>query len=202
MKFPFFASFLVFCALIFYENRKSSRKSEKLKKSYWDRELEANSTRKKPLDDLEYLHIDIDALPINTAKDDVRIAESINDILSLANEEIVNFTGLTNTDLKLKYGVANLPYLQKCDMNFTTFARILNEWCHRLLELGYEDEALLVAEYAINNNSDASTTFYLAADIYKKRDEEYKINLLIEKAESLNSAFKNILINNLKEKLT
>lgn len=201
MKYPFLASILILCALFYYERKKADRNYDSSMKKFWDRENEANNTRKKPLDDLQYINIDLSVLPMDIAGDDDVISEKQQDIINLSSEPVVNFTGLTNTDLKLEYGVANLPFLQQCDMNYTVLARTLQEWAQRLYELGYIDQALDVLEYAVGTHSDVSKTYYLAADIYITKNKSHKISELISIAETLNTPLKNSIVSTLKQKL-
>ena len=200
MKYPFFASFLVLCA-VFYHNRKKSDKNEaKIMQDYFKRENEANNTRKQPLDNLDYIKIPIDELPTSVNIDDPMIEECISDLNRLNEESIVNFTGMTNTDLKLAYGPANLPFLQKCDFNYTGLVTCLYKWAKRLYELSYKQEALSILEYAITIKADISGIYYLAADIYTEDGHPEKIDYLINAADTLNSAMKSSIINTLKEK--
>ena len=142
MKYPFFASFLVLCAIFYHNRKKIDRTDASIMQEYYNRENEANNTRKQPLDDLDYINIPFDTLPTDVLPDDDTIAECISDMEMLTKESIVNFTGMTNTDLKLAYGPANLPFLQKCDMNYTHLVRILNTWASRLYELDRHEAAL------------------------------------------------------------
>ncbi len=43
MRLPFLASFIIFIVWLTYELAKSRKKAEKLEKSFWDREREANN---------------------------------------------------------------------------------------------------------------------------------------------------------------
>ncbi|MCR5799628.1 MAG: hypothetical protein K6G69_06080 [Lachnospiraceae bacterium] len=200
MKYPFLASFLVLCAVFYHNNRKADRNREKSKKAYLDRESRANATRKQPVDKLDYISVPLDDLPCDVCPDDPVIAECLADLMKLAEEKIVNFTGLTNTDLKLEYGVANLPFLEKCDLSYTHLIRVLNTWASRLYEHGFKDKALIVLEYAVNIHADISNIYYLAADIYIENGTPEKIDPLIETAGNLNSVIKNSIIKTLKEK--
>lgn len=201
MKYPFFASFLVLCAIFYHNRKKADRSSARIMQEYYDRENEANNTRKQPLDDLEYINIDLNALPTNVCRDNDMIRECIEDMERLSVESIVNFTGMTNTDLKLMYGPANLPFLQQCDANYTQLVRILNTWSSKLYELGMTDEALSVLEYAIACKADASNIYYLAADIYKEKKTPEKIEGLINTAGDLNSVLKDRIVENLKARM-
>ncbi|MBP5309111.1 MAG: hypothetical protein ILN61_02215 [Lachnospiraceae bacterium] len=201
MKYPFFASFLVLCAIFYHNRKKADRSHAKIMQDYFKRENEANNTRKQPLDDLEYIKIDLSKLPTQAYDDDDLIKECIKDITRLCEESIVNFTGLTNTDLKLKYGPANLPFLQQCDLNYTQLVRILNTWANRLFELNDHDSALIVSEYAISLKADISNIYYMASDIYIEKGTPEKILSLIEIAEELNSVMKDHIVENLRSKL-
>ncbi|MBO4845336.1 MAG: hypothetical protein J5525_03420 [Lachnospiraceae bacterium] len=201
MKYPFFASFLVLCAVFYHNRKKADRSHAKIMQDYFNRENEANNTRKQPLDDLEYVKIPLDTLPTDVCLDDDIIKECVEDLRKLADESIVNFTGMTNTDLKLRYGPANLPFLQQCDLNYTQLVRILNTWGTKLMELDKPDAALNVFEYAINTRADVSNIYYMTADIYKERNETDKIRHLIESVETLNSVLKDHIIKKLNEYL-
>ena len=119
MKLPFFASFIVFCIWLSYQLRRQRKKEKNLNESFWEREAAANNTRKKPLDDVEFITIPFEFLPMDTLKEDSAIAECQKILSTLGDQQIVNFTGLTNTDLKLQYGVANLNFLSECDQSYT-----------------------------------------------------------------------------------
>lgn len=200
MKYPFLASFLVFCAVFYFRNRKTDRQRERNKKAYFDLEAKANNTRKQPLDNLEYIKIPYDELPTTICNEDSVICECLSDLNDLMKDDIVNFTGLTNTDLKLQYGPANLPYLQKCDMCYTHLVRVLNDWATQLYKLDYHSEALTVLEYAIKIKADISNIYFLAADIYIENGTPDKIDNLFITASELNSVIKDSIIRTLKNK--
>ena len=52
MKFPFLATFIFFVLWLNHTIRRLEKKEHKLKESYWDKETEANSVRRKSLADL------------------------------------------------------------------------------------------------------------------------------------------------------
>ena len=199
MKFPFLASFIVFIITITLASKRAEKKRNKQSEDFWERERRANSVRKKSLDDLEYISIPFDSFPMNTAADDDIIASCHKELEGLRDEKIVNFTGFTNTDLKLEYGTANITVLSQYDQNYTLFVRALQTWAKRLHELGYHDEALTVLEYAVATRTDISATYYLAASIYHEKGQPDKIKHLLFVAETLQSAMKNSIVRTLKE---
>ena len=199
MKFPILASFLVFIIIVAIFNKRTTQLHKKRSEDFWKREREANFVRKKSLDDLEYIAIPFSSFPMDIAKDDEIIASCHHDLHALEGEKIVNFTGYSNTDLKLAYGTANITVLTQYDQNYTLFVRALQEFGKRLYELGYHDEALVVLEYAISTRTDISGTYYLAASIYHEKGQTDKIKHLLFVADTLQSAMKGPIVRTLKE---
>lgn len=199
MKFPFLASFIVLIITITLASKQAEKKRRKKDQEFWEREQKANFVRKKSLDDLEYIAIPFDSFPMNTAADDEIIASCHRDLEGLRDEKIVNFTGFSNTDLKLEYGTTNITPLSQYDQNYTLFVRTLQTWGKRLYDLGHHDEALTVLEYAIATRTDISSTYYLVASIYHDKGQDDKIKHLLLVAETLQSAMKNAIVRTLKE---
>ena len=199
MNFPILASFLVFIIIVAIFNKRTTRLHKKRNEDFWKREREANFVRKKSLDDLEYIAIPFSSFPMDVAADDEIIASCHRDLESLRDEKIVNFTGYSNTDLKLAYGTANITVLTQYDQNYTLFVRALQEFGKRLYELGYHDEALTVLEYAVSTRTDISGTYYLAASIYHEKGQPDKIKHLLFVADTLQSAMREPIVRTLKE---
>ena len=188
MKFPIFASFIVFCIWLSYELHKSRRREESTEESFWEKESRANNTRRKSLDDLNYITIPFDSLPMDVMKDDPVVSECHDILHTISEGPIVNLTGISNTDLKLKYGAPNIDLLTLYDQRYTTLARTLQRLATALYEHTYVKEAKTVLEFAIETKTDVSASYKLLAEIYQKTGEKDKIRNLIPVAEGLNSA--------------
>ena len=197
MKYPFFASFIVFCLWLMYEIHKHRNMDEKNFKAYIDEEVKANNTRKKPLDDLQYITIPIDSLPTNILKNNTIISDFIDTIYYLSENPIVNLTGISNTELKLRYGAPNLELLTQYDTAYTTLVRTLYEWGKALYENGYSADAKTVLEYAVSIKTDVSDTYLTLAKIYSEEDNKDKIKELISDASEINSLMSKTIINKL-----
>lgn len=178
----------------------SDRKSRITKQEFLDLESQANLTRKQPLDDLDYITIPLNKLPFYENENEDIISYQ-NEIKALADKTIVNLTGMSNTDLKLTYGAANLDILSEYDRNFTELVRLLYMWGQNLYDNGKVNDAKTVLEFAIDCSTDVSKNYILLANIYKDKGELSKINNLINSANELNSLMKNSIINNLKSML-
>lgn len=199
MKFTFLASLIVFIILIAYENKKHSKMAKKMELSFWERERLANNTRRKPLDNLEYISIPFDTLPMAILPENPEIMECHGTLHDLKDLKIVNLTGFTNTDLKLTYGTANITCLTDYDQSYTLLARTLQKWAELLLEQGYEPEARTVLEFAVSTRTDISKSYYALADIYFRRGESFRIKHLLETAQELNSVMNGTIVRTLQE---
>ncbi len=199
MKFYVLASLILFSGSIYLAIRSSKNKQKQIEDSFWDKELRANSVRKKSLDKLAYVTIPLDKLPTSCVNDNSVINECLETLQSLSTQPIVNLTGMSNTDLKLEYGTANLTILSEYDQNYTVLVRTLQKWADELNRLSMTEEAVTVLEYALEIGSDISKTYYDLAAYYRKQGNPFKLEELVEKASHLNTIQKNVIVRTLKE---
>lgn len=209
MKFPFFASFIVFCLWLSHQLKKSRRLQDQKEKSFWEQEALANSTRRKSLEHLDYITIPLETFPMDmdalskqaslSSQASDRLLECMEILRTLSQTKIVNFTGLTNTELKLQYGAPNIHLLMEFDQNYTLLARTLQSFAEELFKAGMHSEARTVLEFAVSTHTDVSQSYFLLADIYEREYQPEKIESLIEKAEGLNTVMKNSIVRTLQE---
>jgi len=166
---------------------------------FWEKELAANRTKRKPLDDLNYIQIPLDTFPMSVLSDNPVILECHEILTELSTEKIVNLTGISNTDLKLQYGAPNIKILSAYDQRYTTLARTLQTFGNELYENGYTNEARTVLEFAVSTHTDISSTYKLLCKIYKEQNQPQKINELLPIAKELNSGLKNSIVQMLME---
>jgi hypothetical protein len=190
-----FGIFIVFCLWFAYESSKHSRASQKRYQEMLKREYEASKVRKKDISDLPKISIP-NNLPMNTTND-AYLNSIYKEIHKLEDKDIINFTGYTNTDLKLMYGASNLSYLSECDNNFTKLAITLNKWANYLYNHDQVHDAKTVLEYAVSINIDITNIYILLANIYITENKAHKINSLIKKASKLNSSIKTSIVDKL-----
>ena len=174
-----------------------------------EEERMANSVRKKSLDELEYISIPFGSLPFAQSvedpngtdddKDEVLAADEAA-ILSLKDKKIVNFTGISNTDLKLTYGAPNLPILSEYDQNYTNLVKSLDSWGNHLIERNLKTEARKVLEFAVECKTDLKSSYLPLADIYVENFEFDRLDHLIETVDEINSLMKGPIKRALKEK--
>lgn len=193
MKFPFLASIIIVAFFFNISMRRVSRKEEAREISFWEKERKANNVRRKSLESLDYICIPVDVLPFGTHGSNKELENSEQNVLALKNEKIVNLTGISNTDLKLEYGTANITELSAYDQNYTTLVRALQSWGKALYDAGRYEDATKVLEFAVKTRTDITATYKLLIDMYKTKlllsapEIEKKINSLIPIADNLNS---------------
>lgn len=202
MKYPLFASFIIFSLTLMNLIRKRRQKEEKTYRSFLDEEAAANSVRKKPLDDLELITIPFDTLPMDILATDPKVMEYHNILRDLSENPIANLTGFTNTELKFKYGAPNLELLSRYDASYTSLARTLSSWAKILFDNGYEDESVTILEFAVSTNTDVRSTYDLLGQIYSSHHQSEKIKELILGVSKINSLNKKPILNILDKHLS
>ncbi len=199
MFFILFASTLLLGAAIAIASSKSKKTAAAMTQEFWQRERAANSTRRKSLDDLPYIKLPIEIFPMELLKDDPKVEDYRQIILSLKDLPIVNFTGLSNTELKLRYGAPNIDLLISYDQNYTLLVRTIQQWAQILYDNGFSKEACQLLEFAVSTGTDVSATYRLLCKIYREQGAPEKIQKLYPVAESLNSAMQKTIVRILQE---
>lgn len=199
MKIPLLASLFLFFWVFCRQMKNHTRSMREEQRSFWQRENDANNVRKKPLDDLNYITIPLDRLPTDSCNDNETIADCISTLTVLSERKIVNLTGISNTDLKLTYGTANITVLTEYDQNYTLLVTTLQKWADTLYALGDTEGTVTLLEYAVSINSDVTKTYSLLASIYDQNNELSKITLLKESANKLTSSSGKIIVRKLEE---
>lgn len=199
MKFPVLASLILFVLILSRAIKRQRRQHEKTENDFWARESKANTVRRKPLDNLEYIKIPFDRLPTQLMAENETVADCLRILETLSSQQIVNLTGYTNTDLKLEYGAANINTLSEYDQNYTLLVRTLQKWADILWDGGCRAEAAAIMEFAMETRTDISFTYYKLAEFYASKGDTHRIEELINTAQSLRSANKNTIVRTLRE---
>lgn len=190
--------FALFCGWSCYEAKKHTRLEQKKEDEFWEREREANSVRRKPIDHLDYIKIPKE-LPVDLLKDNIEMPNILKTVESLRNDKILNLTGYSNTDLKLEYGAPNLTELSRYDSNFTALVTTFQKWADLLLNEDYEKEAVGLMEYIVSIGGDIGKTYRLLGKYYLKNSMEDKFDELIKSADSLRSLNKPYILQSVKD---
>lgn len=125
------------------------------------------------------------------------LADAEHTICTLSGSKILNLSGISNTELRLTYGTANLEPLTACDQNFTMLICTLQKWGVLLVSAGAPADAATVLSYAVSIGSDIAGTYTLLASLYKERGELQKIADLRASAEQLATLMKPSILKDL-----
>lgn len=150
MKLPFITTTLIFIAFLMFHLKRTEKKEDRQEREFWEREYKANTIRRKDIEHLDYIEFALSMLPIREYANDPRVSECIMQLRELEGKKILNCTGYSNTDLKLKYGTANITKLSEYDLNYTTLVRNLALLAEKYLNIA---AGLLPHVELINENA-------------------------------------------------
>ncbi|MDE6687054.1 MAG: hypothetical protein K2K17_07040 [Lachnospiraceae bacterium] len=200
LRLPILPIVIIFIIILTISINNSNKKMKQQTEKFWEKEHKANFVRKKPLDGLTYLTIPEHFLSMPVSKEDTHALDALDMLKHLSSQKIVNLTGITNTDLKLTYGTANITVLTQYDQNYTQLAHALQQLADSLAGNDHPKEAMEVLEYAISTRTDISASYLLLADLYITDGHPEKIESLINTASSLDTLLAPSIVRNLKSK--
>lgn len=187
MNLLIFASFMVFGIWLTIQLNKSRKLNEKAEKDFWEEESLADSVRKKQLEDSDFVVFPFDKLPTEESFSPDPVPESLPILMALSDKKMVNLNGISNTEVKRRYGVANLAILTEYDANYETFVKYIYLLCQHLYDIGRTQEALMLSEETILTGTDSLSHYKLILQIYREQGNPAGIDWLKEKADNIHS---------------
>ncbi|MCM1256361.1 MAG: hypothetical protein NC307_00715 [Roseburia sp.] len=188
--------FIILGSLMAYGRHKQKASQTKTLEDFFERERLANSTRKQDISHLDYMVLDLSALPIGKVNDPE--LKNLEDTLkTLSEKQILNLTGISNTDLKMMYGPANLDTLWECDDNYHALSQALLAYGKREQELGYSKEAIAILEYASFLKIDLSQIYLLLWELYQQTGTPEKIANIHAALDTMDEKFRSYVLNHL-----
>lgn len=196
-----FVCILIFMAWFTYERSKKSKKDSELAQTFWDREEEANHTRKKDISALEYLVIDDSQIP-QLQTDNEELLEARKRLLPFLNQKMLDLSSYSNTDLKLNFGVGNYTELSSYDTNYTNFLAALSTYSKKLLANHYLPEAQQCYSLLLKIGSNRLEDYQGLAKTYLALDKPEEIPKLISEVSESSFPRKDHIITALKQALS
>lgn len=209
---PIFLLFVILFAMwIRYETKKNSQIESDNKTSFLARERQANFTRKADITSLDYVSVPLASLPFSDSYDELQSSYKLpsdidigikceilaceKNIIALSRKKILNLNGLSNTDIKMQYGVANLQILIQYDENFSKLSRTLAKWGKLLFDAEELTASEKVLSYAVSCKSDIEDVFITLAKIYHQTGNELGISDLVKACDCFDELRKENIIN-------
>ena len=201
MKFPILTIVIAFIAWLTVKLSQGKTDRQEKTRAFWEKERSSNMVPKKSLEDLRYIDFPFDLLPRESSFTDEgqNIPSSLLMLNGLRGKKIVNFNNISNTDLKLQYGTANITLLTEYDNNFITLCRegiLLTEY---LVSADRKEEARIISEALINCGSDVVAQYVLLANLYSESGMEDAKSKLMLTAEQSTSNRKDAILKALNE---
>lgn len=194
---PIFTTIVLVAGFIFVFMKFTSSKPGDAIRMFNEKERKANNTLRQPLDDLAFIKVPLESIPMPDPAVNERCAALVTDIVRLSEKKLVNLTGISNTDLKLTYGAANLPILTEYDQDFTSLCKDLYDLGIEYLNADHEEEALTTLNTAVDLGTDISGNYTALAEIYASKGLYVEIQRLINCAGTIRSLTKQSTINKL-----
>lgn len=197
MSLPIFLiCFIVFAIWLRVKMKRGNSGKEELD-AFLERENQANFARKQDISNLDYLSVNLDDLPFVESSDAKEISLQ-NEVRKNGQRKMIDLSAYTNTDLKEKYGPANLEELSDCDQSYLLFTRNLSLWGTYVYEKEDYTRAKVIMEYAKNIGSDISSVYTTLGNIYAREGDFKKVDALIEEVEASDFALKASILKTLK----
>ena len=177
MGFPILPFFLLFLILLAIRLRSLTAKQEQQEAEFWAKEQKANTTPAKDISNLRYITIPIEKFPLNFSSDE-KVLEIEKELKELSGHRLLNLSGVSNTDLKLTYGVPNFETMSKIGEDFDRVCILLNQYSAALMEAGRTDDVITVLEFAVGAGTDISQCYTRLAECYRLKEMDSKLDLL------------------------
>lgn len=182
MGFPLLPFILLFLVLLSIRLHSLYAKREREEAEFWEKERQASITPAKDISNLRYITIPIEKFPLNFSTDE-EVIEIENELKELSTHRLLNLTGITNTDLKLTYGVPNFETMSKIGDDYDRVSILLNKYAEALMEAGRIDDVITVLEFAVGTGTDISESYTMLAQCYRQKEMDNKLDLLKNQVE-------------------
>ena len=193
MGFPILPFFLLFVVLLAIRLNYLKAKREQQENEFWERERQANITPAKDISNLRYITIPIEKFPLNFSTDE-KVIEIEKELQELSTHRLLNLSGMTNTDLKLAYGVPNFETMSKIGEDFDRACVLLNKYAESLMEANRIDDVISVLEFAVGAGTDISESYTMLAQCYKAKQMDTKLDLLKNQVEQSSLFLKDAIL--------
>ena len=185
--FPFLAIFIIFCIILTYYIKKGDSSQKEVMESFFEKERLANGVRKKDISQLNYITIPFEKIP-------QKLESPVEkDFFAFSEKTMLNLSGISNTELKLQYGTANLEVLSQYDTNYMDMIALLPKYVEELLDAGDTNTAQMLLEFAIETRADSRIIYKQLLSIYKETQQMDKIDHLLTISNELPELTRNLI---------
>lgn len=199
----FFILFLIFVFIFQHHLHKNMKIENEANDGFWEKEQKSLRVRRKNITEDDILHIDIQTLhfpDVSLSDSDrflyTRIKENIHRMKDLP---MINLIGISNQDIRLQFGTANLPTITTYEENYTGFLKAIASYAKFMAEHNEIEEAIQAYEICVQNGSDYSHHYLALKELYTQKNEIKKIQALDSYLEKLPKSNRFIIEKKLQE---
>ena len=189
MAFPCLAVFITFCLILFFRYRYLDEKRLSQEQDFFDRERQASTTIGK-ISESDYEVIPLSKFPFNLCEDPSML-EMENEIQALSKEKLLDLTGISNTDVKLKYGVNHFDEAVAAGEKYDELLGLLVKYAIGLDDHGFSSESSVMLEYLIDQDCDIKAAWIALGKFYATNSSFDKLTDLYNKVDSSKLTIKN-----------
>lgn len=189
MAFPCLAVFITFCLVLFFRYKYLDEKREKQEDEFFTKEQLARTTVGK-IQDSDYEVIPLSKFPFNLCEDPsmIEMEEKIKD---LSNEKLLNLTGISNTDVRLRFGVNHFEEATLAGEKYDELMGLLVNYATSLDDHGFSIESGLMLEHLIEMDCDIKSAWIALGKFYASTSNYDKLRELHDKVDSSKLSIKN-----------
>jgi exonuclease VII small subunit len=167
---------------------------------FWNREREANFTPKRDISNLSYITIPLNKFPSDYIDKEEEITKK--ELEELSEKRILNLDSMSNTDLKVSFGFANLNIMEEIGENYVKMCKYLIKLAEKRIEASDYEGAIKYLEFGVGTKSDMSQMYTLLGECYAKLGKNHKISDLIQLVQSMNLPLEKSIISSLTSHLS
>lgn len=182
MAFPSF--FIIFVILIFifqHHLRKNMKAENKSKDEFWQKEQSSLVVRKKEFTSEDFITPNIEELSLTIPPDmdpgdELQLKQLIKRLKDLSSLDMMNFSQLSNTEIRLKFGTANQSIVENNEYTYNNYLKALASYAYLMNEYKNKAESITALEQCISIGSDYSEHFHYLGKLYleDRKVDEYK----------------------------
>ncbi len=156
---------------------------KKKNEDYFREDSLANDTRRTDIDESLFISLPLENLPLEKSS-------KKDEILKFKDAKMLHIGNMTNKELKLKYGLANLEVIAMYEEAYQRLCRLLSDYAKQLYEEGSYDDCELILRAVVKNGSDLSAPYFLLGDVCVKNSKKLHTEI-----DELTALVKNTSIN-------
>jgi len=204
MAFPTVLVFLLITIVVIQIRlQKSTRLDQASKEEFWEKEQQSLVVRKKAFHAEDFIQVPEDGLELRKPSkldqgDQLYYSQLIQTNRQLEQEDMMNFSHLSNTDLRIRYGTANQTIVAENEANYNNYLNNLAKLADIYKKYDDDSQAIAILERCIAMNSDTSKHYLALGELYHGNHMNHKLLPLIDLVEKSDLRLKKGLLESLR----